>query len=74
MSIIKKIKATNRKIEQSKAQYNLDWNTAKIFALLSRNVSKCEFFTDKDVFSAKDSLEKAATMKIFEYSPLGKAF
>ena len=30
------------------------------------------FLTDKDVLSEKIFLEKAATMKRFEYSPLGK--
>ena len=34
------------------------------------NVSKYEFLTSKDVLPGKDLLEKAATMKRFEYSPL----
>ena len=38
----------------------------------SGNVSKYEFLTCKDVLPEKDLLEKAATMKIFEYLPLGK--
>ena len=38
MSIIEKIKAINNKIEQNKAQYDLDGQTAKILALLSGNV------------------------------------
>ena len=33
MSINEKIKATNNKIERNKAQYSLDRQTAKIFAL-----------------------------------------
>ena len=72
MSISEKIKATNDKIEQNKAQYVLDRQTAKIFALSSRNVSKHEFLTDKDVLPQKDLLEKAAALKIFEYLPLCK--
>ena len=72
MSISQKIKAVNNKIEQNKAQYDLDRQTAKVSAFLSRNVSKYEFLTGKDVLPQKDLLEKAATMKRFEYSPLVK--
>ena len=49
MSICEKIKAINKKIKQNKAHYNLDWQTAKISALLSGNVSKYEYLTGKDV-------------------------
>ena len=62
MSISEKIKATNNKIEQNKAQYDFDKQTAKISALSSGNVSKYEFLTGKDVSPKKDC----------EYSPLGK--
>ena len=65
-------KAINSKIEQNKAQHNLDRKTAKISALSSGAVSKYEFLTGKDVLPEKDLLEKAATMKRFEYSPLSK--
>ena len=74
MSISEEIKIIDNKIEQNKTQYNLDRPTAKISALSSGNVSKYEFLTGKDVLSEKDLLEKAAALKIFEYSPLGKAF
>ena len=43
MSIIEKIKAINNKIEQNKAQYDLDRQTAKISALSSGDISKYEF-------------------------------
>ena len=43
-------------------------------ALSSRNVSKYEFLTGKDVLPARHLLGKAATMKRFEYLPLGKEF
>ena len=36
------------------------------------NVSKYEFLTGEDVLPEKGLLEKAATIKRFEYSPLGK--
>ena len=74
MSISEKIKAINNKIVQSKAWYNLNRQTAKISALSSGNVSKYEFLTGTSVFPKKDFLEKAATLKRFEYSQLGKAF
>ena len=72
MSISEKIKAINKKMEQNKAQYNLDKQTAKISALSSGNVSKYEFLTGKDVLPEKELVEKAAALKRFEYSPLGK--
>ena len=37
-----------------------------------RNVSKYEFLAGKVVLPEKDLLEKAATLKRFEYSLLGK--
>ena len=72
MSISEKIKTIDNKIEQNKAQYNLDRHTAKISALSSGNASKYEFLTGKDVLPEEDLLEKVATMKRFEYSPVGK--
>ena len=57
MCISEKIKAIHNKIEQSKAQYNLDRQTTKISALSSENVSKYEFFTGKDVLPEKYLLE-----------------
>ena len=70
MSISEKIKAINNKIGQNKDQYNLDIQTTKISALLSGNVNKYGLLTGKDVLSKKDWLEKAATLKRFEYSLL----
>ena len=69
MNICEKIKTINNKIEQNKAQYNLDRQTAKLSALSSGNISKNELLTSKDVLPEKNLLEKAATMKRFEYSP-----
>ena len=62
----------DNKIEQNKAQYNLDWQTSKISVLSSGNVSKYEFLTDKDVLTEKSKLERGTVLKRFEYSPLGK--
>ena len=50
MSISKKMKAINNKIEQNIAQYNLDRQTAKIFALSSKNVIKYEFLIGYDIY------------------------
>ena len=72
MSISEKIKAIDNKIEQNKAQYDLDRQTAKIATLSSANVSKYEFLTGKDVLPEKYLLEKAATMKRLEYLLLDK--
>ena len=47
MSISEKIKAVNYKIEQNKAQYDLNRQAAKISALLSGNISKYEFLTER---------------------------
>ena len=55
MNISEKVKTTNSKIEQNKAQYNLDRQTAKISALSSGN-AKYEFLTGKDVLPGKDLL------------------
>ena len=71
MSISEKIKVINNTIEQNKAQYNLDRQTAKISALSSGNVSKYEFLSGKDVLTEEYLLEKAAAIKIFEYSLVG---
>ena len=72
MNISEKIKGIINKIEQNKVQCSLDRQTTKISAFSSGNVSKYEFLTGKDVLPEKDFLEKAAAIKIFEYSPLGK--
>ena len=71
MTDSEKIKTINKKIEQNKAQYDLDRQTAKISALSSGNVSKYEFSTGEDVLPEKELLEKAATIKRFQYSLLG---
>ena len=72
MSISKKIKPIDNKIQQNKAQCNLDRQIARIYALSSGNVSKYEFLTSKDILPEKELLEKATALKKFEYLPLGK--
>ena len=63
MNISDKIKAINNKIEQNKAQYDLDRQTAKNSALSSGNVSKYEFLTDKDVLSEKRLVRKSCCIE-----------
>ena len=63
MSVSEKIKAINDKIEQNKAQYDLDRENAKILSLSSGNIIKYEFLTGQDVLPEKDLLEKTATTK-----------
>ena len=59
MIITEKINIIDNKIKLNKAQYDLDKQTAKISALLSRNVSKYEFLTGKDFLPEKELLENA---------------
>ena len=72
MGVSENIKAINNKIEQNKTHYDLDRQTAKILPLKSGNLSKYKFLTGKDVSPEKEFLEKATTIKRFEYSPLDK--
>ena len=61
MSISEKIKTIDNKIEQNKAQYNLDRQTAKISALSSENVSQYDFLTEKDVLVEKKLVTKSCS-------------
>ena len=54
MNISQKIRPTNNKIEQNKAQHDLERQTAKISALSSGNISDYEFLTGKDVLPEQD--------------------
>ena len=67
MTASEKIKTIDNKIKQNKSLRQI----AKILALSSGNVGKYEFLTGEKVLPEKGVLEKAATIKRFEYSPLG---
>ena len=67
---MRKIKTVNKKIEQNKAQYNLDKQAAKVSTLSSGNVGKHELLTVKDILPEEILLERAAIIKIFEYLSL----
>ena len=71
MSVNEKIKTIDNKIQQDKAQYDLDRQISRI-PTLSENVTEYKFLTDKDVLPEKDLLDKAATMKRSEYLLFGK--
>ena len=53
MNISEKIKTIDNKIEENKAQYDLDRQTAEISTLSSRNVSQGDFLPGKDILSKK---------------------
>ena len=61
----KKIKIIENKIEQNKAQYNLDKQTDNISALSSRNVGKHKFLMGEGISPEKKLLEKVVTIKRF---------
>ena len=67
---MRKSKQPITNIKQNEAQYNLDRQKAKIFALLSRRVGKYHFVTGEGVLLEKGLLGKAATIKRFKCSPL----
>ena len=71
-SISEKIKTVDNRIKQNKVQYDLNKQAAKISALSSINISKFDFLTGKDGLPEKDLPEKAAALKRFKYSTLGK--
>ena len=68
MNFREKIETIDSIIEQDKAQYNLGRQTAGIQALSSGNIGKNDFLTG-NILPEKGLLEKAATIKRFEYSP-----
>ena len=67
-----RLKVLEDKIKQEGIEHDVQETAAKISALKSGNIDKCEFLTETDVVprGAEASLARAQ----FEYSPLGKAF
>ena len=65
MTVIEKMKTIENNIEQNKAQYNLDKQTAIISVLSSKNVGKYNFLTVEDVLIATGPLVIVATIKKF---------
>ena len=56
------------KIRQNKTSYDLYRQNTKISALISEELDKHEYLTDKDLGYKPGPIEKAR----FEYSPLGQ--
>ena len=70
MTVTDQINILNRKIKENEAQYDLDREAAKIFALPSNNLDKYEYLTGEDLDLKPSTVEQAK----FEFSPLGKIF
>ena len=64
--------ATDDKIRDEKLQYDNKRDAAKISALSSGKINKCEYLTGEEIlpFNKRQIIEQAK----FAYSPLGKAF
>ena len=70
MTVINQIKILNKKTKQNKSQYDLDREAAKISALSSNNLDKCELLTVEDLDLKPSTIEHTK----LEYSPLRKIF
>ena len=64
------VKILDDKIKANERQYDLDRTNAEISAYSSRDLSKYEYLTKKDLGYKPDAFEQEK----FEYSPLGKVF
>ena len=71
LTVSEKMKTIDNKIEQNKAQYDLERQTSKILIYHQENLVNI-FSTGKNVLLEKDLLEKAATLNKFDYSSFGK--
>ena len=67
MTLTEQVKILDDKIKANKAQYHLDREASKIFALSSDDLEKYEYLTGKDLGYKPDVIQKAK----FEYYPLG---
>ena len=70
MTINEQIKFLDNKIRLNQAEYDLDRQNAKIFALSCDELDKYEYLTDEDLKYKTNVVQKAK----FEYSPLGQDF
>lgn len=67
MTVGKKIKTIDDKIEQNRVNRTWQEKNAKISGLSSGNIGMFEFLTGKDLLTEKELLEKASPVKRFEY-------
>ena len=70
MALTDDLKSLDDKIKENQAQYDLDREAAKISALSSKKLDKCEHLSDEDLGYKPGVVEKAK----FEYSFWGQAF
>ena len=70
MTLTDEINILDNKVKASQAQYSLDREAAKLFALSTKELDKYEYLTGEDLGYKPRVLEQAK----FEYSPLGKVF
>ena len=70
MTLTEQVKILDDKTKANKAQYELDREAAKISALSSGELEKCEYLTGEDLVYKPYVIQKAK----FEYSPLSKVF
>ena len=70
MTINEQIKILDNKIRSNQAQYDLDRQNAKTFALRSGDLDNCEYLTGEDLGYKPDVVQKNK----FEYSTLGQVF
>ena len=62
----------NDQIKGEELQYNSNREAAKISALSSGKLHKCEYLTDEDILPSNQ--QQIIEQTKFTYSPLGKAF
>ena len=62
----------NDQIKDEKLQYNINRETAKIYALSSVKLHKYEYLTGKDILPSNQ--QQIIEQTKFTYSPLGKVF
>ena len=70
MTVKDQLKILDRKTRQNKAGYDLYRENAKISALGSGKLDKCEYLTGEDLGYRPDSVQNTK----FEYSPLAQVF
>ena len=70
MTVTEQVKILDDKIRTNKAQYDLDRQAAKIYALSSGELEKYEYLTGKNLGYKQDVVRKAK----FKNSPLGQVF
>ena len=68
MTLTDELKILDDKIKANQAQYDLDWEAAKISALSSKELHKYEYLTGEDLGYKPGVVERPT----FEYSPLGE--